>query len=79
MPSNPDRTMRLQRTAEAWSLLPHPQALDRRAHALLLLANGHRTLRELSLLVGTNAEPLARQLMQQGLLQDAPAELPSLH
>jgi hypothetical protein len=67
------------RTAQAWRLLPHPQTLGRKAHALLLLANGHRSLRELSLLVGSNVAPLAQQLMEQGLLQDAPADASSAH
>lgn len=64
----------LQRTAKAWHMLPHPQTLGRKAHALLLLANGRRGVRELSVLVGTNVAPLVRQLIEQGLLQLAPAE-----
>lgn len=74
MPSHADTLTCLQRTAKAWRLLPHPHALGRKAHALLLLANGHRSIRELSVLVGANVAPLARQLMEQGLLQRAPVE-----
>jgi hypothetical protein len=74
MPSHTDTLTCLQRTAKAWRLLPHPNTLGRKAHALLLLANGHRSIRELSVLVGVNVAPLARQLMEQGLLQRVPVE-----
>ena len=79
MAPNPEIPNRPQRTDQAWRLLPHPQTLGRKAHALLLLANGQRSLSELSLLVGVNVAPLARQLMDQGLLQHAPAEPSSAH
>ena len=69
----------LARTARAWHVLPHPQALDRQARALLLLANGRRSLREISCLLGCNVEPLAEQLRQKGLLRTATPEQAGEH
>ena len=40
------------KTPQAWSTLPHPDVLGREAHTVLLMANGRRSLRELSLLTG---------------------------
>ncbi|MEZ5643943.1 MAG: hypothetical protein R3E94_00645 [Burkholderiaceae bacterium] len=74
MTSESSSPLRVIRTSRAWQLLPHPQAMGRKAHALLLLANGRRSLGELSLLLGGNILPLIEKLMQQGLLQPAPNE-----
>jgi len=71
--------LRLARTAQAWRLMPHPQMVGRRIHTLLLLANGHRSLQELSLMLGGDVAPLARQLLEQGLLQEAPEHTPAVH
>lgn len=61
------------RTTQAWQNLARPNGLDRRAHTLLLLANGRRTLRELSRLLDEDVSDLATQLARQGYLQDTRA------
>ena len=63
------------RTLHAWQALARPDGLglDRRAHTLLLLANGRRTLRELSRLLDEDVSEAARQLAAQGYLQDVRA------
>lgn len=67
----------LARTRRAWELLPFPHLLGRQAHSLILLANGRRSLRELSLLIGDDVVPVARQLLDTGLLQlQCPSEAP---
>ena len=60
------------RTPHAWQALARPDGLglDRRAHTLLLLANGRRTLRELSRLLDEDVREAARTLVAQGYLQD---------
>ncbi len=59
----------LAKTRRAWEVLPFPQLLGRQAHTLVLLANGRRSLRELSLLIGDDVTPVAHQLIDTGLLQ----------
>lgn len=67
------------RTACAWQALARPDRLDPRAHTLLLLANGRRTLRELSRLIDEDAHPLARRLADQGYLaEDSGSGRPAL-
>jgi len=61
------------RTHQAWQALARPDGLDRRAHTLLLLANGRRSLRELSRLLDEDIHPLALSLASQGYLQDTRA------
>lgn len=59
------------RTQLAWEALARPRALGRRAHALLLLTNGRRSLRELRRLLGEDPDELVARLCAQGYLQDA--------
>ena len=67
----------LAKTRRAWELLPFPHVLGRQAHSLILLANGRRSLHELSLLFGDDVAPVARQLLDTGLLQlQTPSEAP---
>lgn len=63
------------RTLHAWQALARPDGLglDRRAHTLLLLANGRRTLRELSRLLDEDVSEAAMRLAAQGYLQDVRA------
>lgn len=62
------------KTPQAWSTLPHPDVLGREAHTVILMANGRRSLRELSMLVGSDVTHLAFDLCQAGYLQPvAPA------
>ncbi len=60
------------RTPQAWQALARPDGpgLGRRAHTLLLLANGRRTLRELSRLLDEDVSEAAWHLCAQGYLQD---------
>ena len=67
--STPRPSTLLAKTRRAWELLPFPQLLGRQAPTLVLLANGRRTLRELSLLIGDDVTPIARRLLDKGLLQ----------
>jgi len=64
------------KTPRAWEALARPDGLDRRAHTLLLMANGRRSLRELSRLLGDDVRDLAHRLAAQGYLQDT--KLPAL-
>lgn len=57
------------KTPQAWSTLPHPDVLGREAHTVLLMANGRRSLRELSLLTGYDVTELASELCEAGYLQ----------
>ena len=43
----------------------------------MLLANGRRSLRELSLLVGDDVRPMAYDMLSEGLLQEQPIEVPA--
>ncbi|NCT96283.1 MAG: hypothetical protein GXD23_02845 [Comamonadaceae bacterium] len=58
------------KTPRAWEALARPDGLDRRAHTLLLMANGRRSLRELSRLLDEDVHELARRLAAQGYLLD---------
>lgn len=62
---------RFAKTPKAWEALARPTLVGRRAHALLLMANGRRSERELSLLLGEQVGDLAEGLQQQGYLQTA--------
>ena len=64
---------RYAKTAQAWEALARPDAIDRRAHTLLLMANGRRSLRELSRLMDADVSDLAITLLAQGYLQDTAA------
>lgn len=59
----------LAKTSKAWEALSRPDLISRRAHALLLMANGRRSERELTQLLGENINELAQGLLQQGYLQ----------
>lgn len=63
------------KTPKAWSALSRPDLLDRQAHALMLLANGRRGMRELSMLLGGDVAQLASELMENGYL-DGSAAIP---
>lgn len=67
---------RYAKTARAWEALARPDGIDRRAHTLLLMANGRRSLRELSRLMDADVGELALDLLAQGYLQDAAAASP---
>jgi hypothetical protein len=60
---------RFSKTPKAWEALMQPARIGRRAHALLLMANGRRSARELSALLGDDVWELALGLHQQGYLQ----------
>ncbi len=60
---------RIAKTPKAWEALSRPDLIGRRAHALLLMANGRRSQRELAQLLGENIDELAYGLRQQGYLQ----------
>jgi len=60
---------RMAKTPKAWEALSRPDLIGRRAHALLLMANGRRSERELAQLLGENIDELAHGLRQQGYLQ----------
>lgn len=68
---------RYAKTTLAWEALSRPDAVGRQAHTLMLMANGRRSERELSLLLGTDVSELAYRLMEKGyLLNTAPALQP---
>lgn len=60
---------RIAKTPKAWEALARPDLVGRRAHALLLMANGRRSERELAELLGENIDELAHGLRDQGYLQ----------
>lgn len=62
---------RYAKTSQAWEALARPDLVGRRAHTLLLMANGRRSVGELSLLLGEDVADLAQQLQQRGLLLSA--------
>ncbi len=62
---------RIAKTTKAWEALSRPDLIGRQAHALLLMANGRRSEKELSLLLGDDVSELAYGLRQQGYLQTA--------
>lgn len=64
---------RMAKTSKAWDALASPDIIGRRAHGLLLLANGRRSERELSHLLGEDhLQELADRLVKQGFLQSVP-------
>ncbi|MDO9251780.1 hypothetical protein [Hydrogenophaga sp.] len=63
---------RFAKTPKAWEALALPGRIGRQAHSLLLMANGRRSEKELSILLGDDVSELARGLMQQGYLQPVP-------
>jgi hypothetical protein len=66
------------KTPKAWASLAQPALLGRLAHTLVLMANGRRSLRELSLLAGTDITEQAWLLQQAGYLEvQEPARSPS--
>jgi len=62
---------RYAKTPQAWEALARPDLVGRRAHTLLLMANGRRSLQELSMLLGEDVVDLALQMEQRGLLLSA--------
>lgn len=66
---------RIAKTPKAWEALSRPDLVGRRAHSLMLLANGRRSKRELSALLGDDVSDLAQGLLQQGYLQPVPLML----
>lgn len=60
---------RIAKTPKAWEALSRPDLIGRQAHTLLLMANGRRSEKELSLLLGGDVSDLAFGLRQQGYLQ----------
>lgn len=61
--------MHYNKTPKAWEALAQPALLGRMAHTLVLMANGRRSVRELSLLVGSNIAEVAHRLCQAGYLE----------
>ena len=61
---------RIAKTPKAWEALSRPDLIGKRAHALLLMANGRRSDQELSVLMGGDVSELAVGLRQQGYLQN---------
>lgn len=66
---------RYAKTTMAWEALSRPDAVGRQAHTLLLMANGRRSERELSLLLGTDVSELAYGLMEKGYLLNTATSL----
>lgn len=62
-------TERFAKTPKAWDALARPAHIGRQAHSLLLMANGRRSEKELSMLLGDDVSELAHGLLQQGYLQ----------
>lgn len=65
---------RIAKTPKAWDALSQPKLIGRRAHSLLLMSNGRRSEKELSLLLGDDVSELVHGLLEQGYLQ--PVRLP---
>lgn len=61
---------RIAKTPKAWEALSQPGLIGRRAHTLLLMANGRRSDRELADLLGEDIDELAHGLREQGYLQN---------
>jgi hypothetical protein len=68
---------RFAKTPKAWEALARPDLIGRQAHTLLLMANGRRSERELSLLLGKDIAELAHGLQRQGYLQAAAIVVPA--
>ncbi len=62
----------MAKTPKAWEALSRPDLVGRRAHSLLLMANGRRSERELSALLGDDVGELSHDLHTQGYLQPVP-------
>jgi len=60
--------MLYNKTPKAWASLAQPSIVGRLAHTLVLMANGRRSLRELSLLTGTDITEQAALLQKAGYL-----------
>lgn len=56
------------KTQRAWDALARPHGVERRVHAVLLMANGRRTVHELSVLLGNDVSELAERLLAEGYL-----------
>jgi hypothetical protein len=71
--------MLYNKTPKAWATLAQPALIGRLAHTLVLMANGRRSLRELSLLTGTDVTEQAFLLHQAGYLevQEPPSAPPT--
>jgi hypothetical protein len=71
--------MLYNKTPKAWASLAQPALMGRLAHTVVLMANGRRSLRELSLLTGTDVTEQAYLLHQAGYLevQDPPRAQPA--
>jgi len=67
---------RIAKTPKAWEALARPDLIGRQAHTLLIMANGRRSEKELSLLLGGDVSELAFGLRQQGYLQTAAIVVP---
>ena len=59
---------RYAKTPRAWEALARPDVVGRKAHTLLLMANGRRSEMELSRLLGGDVSDLLQNLQQQGYL-----------
>ncbi|MCU0761864.1 MAG: hypothetical protein MUF76_02520 [Hydrogenophaga sp.] len=66
---------RYAKTQRAWEALARPDRVGRRAHTLLLMANGRRSAHELSMLLGSDIAELAEQLLTEGYLTLTPAKV----
>ncbi len=60
---------RMAKTPKAWQALSRPDLVGRRAHSVLLMANGRRSETELSMLLGSDVGGLTQDLLQEGYLQ----------
>lgn len=70
--------MHLTKTSKAWDAIARrPCLLTPRQRALLLLANGQRSLPQLEALMGGSMKTLALELTASGYLTDTPAATPS--
>lgn len=63
---------RIAKTPKAWEALSRPDLIGRKAHTLLLMANGRRSEKELSMLLGDDVAELAHGLQMEGYLQPIP-------
>ncbi|MFM6985062.1 MAG: hypothetical protein ACKOXQ_00280 [Hydrogenophaga sp.] len=68
---------RITRTPKAWEVLSRPDLIGRRAHTLLLMANGRRSEHELAGLLGEDIRDMADGLSDQGYLQTLILTIPA--
>ncbi len=61
------------KTAKGWSALPGHRQLCAREHSVMVMANGQRSLADLSKLLGERAETIAIDLASRGYLKPAEA------